>query len=234
MSILTVLKFIGPPGSLAFLSLCCVIGLAMKKAGWIGLAKGWLVTVYACYVVAGIPAVAGSIGSALSPYAPIQDLSSIRDADSIIVLHGDNLLGRVRETKRLFDATNAPVVVVLGDDTFARILMDHGIPERRLVIDSWGHTTVAQIRIGHRILGERNLKKPIVVASRLQIPRIAELLRAEQIDARLGPAPLDDEPPQHGIWQIVPMYKALCLTRDAIYEHLALRYYRHQRLIGVS
>ena len=228
---LSVLKLIGAPGSVGFLALCCAIGLACRAAGWVRLGRAWLLTVYFLYVVAGLPVVANAVAWGLSSHRPIQDLSAIHSADAIIVLHGDNELGRVRETKRVFDATGAPLVLVLGAPDFVARLVRVGVPQERLVTGASPGNTFGQIVDVARFVCERNLKNPVLVASRLHMPRIAALLRAQQLDVLLAPSPIDDEPPVSGIRRFLPVYRALRVTRDVVYEHLAIRYYRYKRLI---
>jgi hypothetical protein len=67
-----------------------------------------------------------------------------------------------------------------------------------------------------------------VVASRLQAPRVWALARAMGLGILVMPSPVDDEPAASGLRAFVPSYLALRVSRDAIYEHVALAYYRWQ------
>ena len=228
---MSLLKWIGPPGSLAFLALCCAIGLACRRAGWVRFGRRWLLSVYAFYVLAGLPFVANAVASRLPAHPPIEDLSAIRFADGIIVLHGDNVRGRVGETKRVLDATNAPLVLGSGGGDFREALVAGGIPEDRLVMYPYAPNTFTQIAHVRRFVRERNLKHPVLIASRLQMPRIAALVRSQQLEVILAPSPVDDEPPVSGIRLFIPIYGALRVTRDATYELAAVRYYKRSGLI---
>ena len=228
---LSLLKWIGAPGSIGFLALCCAVGLAFRAAGGTRLGRAWLLAVYVLHVVAGLPIVANVVASSLSTYRPIENLAAVQSADAVIILHGDNVLGRAREAKRIFDATGAPIVLVSGGPDFAGYVVANGIPADRLVADDTASNTFDQIVNVTRFVRERHLKKPVLIASRLQMPRIAALVHAAGLQILLAPSPIDDEPPVTGIRQFLPVYKALRVTGDATYELVALRYYRHKRLI---
>jgi hypothetical protein len=43
----------------------------------------------------------------------------------------------------------------------------------------------------------------------------------------LVPASIDIEPPTSGVRRFIPAYIALRVSRDALYEHAALLYYRY-------
>jgi uncharacterized SAM-binding protein YcdF (DUF218 family) len=70
------------------------------------------------------------------------------------------------------------------------------------------------------------LGRTCVIASRLQMPRVAALAHSEGLDVTLIPSPTDTEPPTAGFRVFVPSYTALGVSRDALYEHAALAYYR--------
>ena len=67
-----------------------------------------------------------------------------------------------------------------------------------------------------------------MVASELQMPRVAALVRAQRLTVLLAPSPIDSEPPKAGWTSFVPRYSGLRLTRDALYERAALAYYSRQ------
>ena len=69
-------------------------------------------------------------------------------------------------------------------------------------------------------------KRPALVTSRLQAPRIRELARHEQLDVTVVPARLEKEPPASGYRFWLPSLAALALSREALYERVALVYYR--------
>jgi hypothetical protein len=65
-----------------------------------------------------------------------------------------------------------------------------------------------------------------VIASRLQAARVDALIRTARLPVTLLSSPVDEEPPVSGAARFVPSYIALRMSRDAIYEHAALVYYR--------
>jgi hypothetical protein len=64
------------------------------------------------------------------------------------------------------------------------------------------------------------------------MPRIAALARSAGVAPLLLPSPIDDEPPAVGVWRFVPTYIGLRTSRDAMYEHAALVYYRNKGWIN--
>jgi hypothetical protein len=65
-----------------------------------------------------------------------------------------------------------------------------------------------------------------VVASRLQMPRVRALADAQNLRVAFVAAPIDTDPASVGWRRLWPSYAALRASRDAIYEHAALAYYR--------
>ena len=231
---MALLKWIGGPGSIGFLAVCCTIGLAFRFAGLARLGRAWLLILYVVYIVIGLPIVANRVASSLSHYRPVQDRRTLQSADAIVVLHGDNVRGRVRETKDVFDATRVQLVIVSGLDDFKDLVVASGIPQQVIVQETSPSTTAEQIAAIATLLRHRGIQRPVLIASRLQMPRVAALLRHAQVDALLAPSSIDDEPPVTGIWRFVPMYIGLRVTRDALYEHAAVSYYRRKGLIDAA
>ena len=64
-----------------------------------------------------------------------------------------------------------------------------------------------------------------ILVSSLQAPRARLLARQAGLAVPVLAAPLDDELTPEGMGRFVPSFKALAITRDAIYEVAALRYY---------
>jgi hypothetical protein len=221
---LGLLKWIGAPGSLTFLALCCGTGLLLRWAGYVRAGKVWLFAVYLSYVVGGLPPVSRFIESKLQPLPPLpNDALSAPDIDAIVVLHGDNVLGRVRETLRLADSSTAPIVVALGDESFCRMVEEAGVPAPRLRCRSGPSTTRAQLLDVQEQIRRGVFKHPVLVASRLQMPRIRGVLAVTGVAATLAPSAVDDEPGRY-----LPSYLALRISRDALYEHVAIWHYRRQ------
>jgi uncharacterized SAM-binding protein YcdF (DUF218 family) len=227
--VISIFKAIGGPGSIGFLAVCCALGLGLRAAGASRLGRAWLLAVYILYVIAGMPIVANAIAGITSPYHRLPELTDVRSADLVIVLHGDNVMGRIRETKRVVDAVSGSVsVLVCGDRDFADAVVRGGVASDRILLDSPASNTFEQIVNVSRFVREHNVRHPVLIASRVQMPRIAALLRAARMNASLVPAAIDVEPPTSGIRAFVPVYTGLRVTRDSIYELFALQYYANR------
>ena len=88
--------------------------------------RWWLFGLYSSYLVLGIPALAHRVAAPLA----FQPQATIGKVDALIVFGGDNSVGRVRETLRLW-RTHAPaVVIVSGEPWFVERLTEAGIPSR--------------------------------------------------------------------------------------------------------
>jgi uncharacterized SAM-binding protein YcdF (DUF218 family) len=223
----SLLKAVGPPGSMNFLALGCAIGLCLGAAGprFRRVGRFWLLGLYVGYVVGGIPVVAHAIADRLPAFAATVNVSP--RLDTVIVLGGDNSVGRLREAQRLLSMLSSAAVVVAGDEWIVEHLVEAGVPRERIATEDAARTTRDQIVGLAHVIGN-GPAHVVIVASRLQMPRVAALLRAQHLEAMLAPAPVDIEPPRSGWRAFLPRYAGLRITRDALYEHLALRYYSRQ------
>jgi uncharacterized SAM-binding protein YcdF (DUF218 family) len=232
--VIRVAKFIGTPGSMGFLVVCCVLGVAIAYVGPRArrLARAWLVLVFAGYVIAALPIVSQTAVDGLPGYSPVWTRSdALTDADIVIVLSGDNPRGRAQETRRLLDAGSPRCVLVSGSPWFVRMVSAAGVAHARLVVDGTANTTreqIARLSIWARQCGAQRV---MLIASTVSMPRVAALVRTAGVPVVLVPSPIDEPPAAHGIRIAVPSLRALRITRDAIYEHLALRYYRRRHWI---
>jgi uncharacterized SAM-binding protein YcdF (DUF218 family) len=234
-ALLSLAKLIDAPGSIQFFIICIIVGFVLlfiwprnRRLG-----RAWLFFISASYVLLGLPIVANAIVGQL-PRFELDEIPDDRPLDALIVFDGDNRRGRVAEAARVF-AVHAPrhVWVLGGDEEW---LLDElplvGIPPSRLRHDTSTLTTRDQIAWVRRFLSERPGSQIALVASRLQMPRVAALAASAGIDVPFLPSPIDDEPPVTGAKVLVPMYIALRISRDALYEHAAIVYYRRQGWIG--
>ena len=234
MSPISVVKFIGGPGSLGFLAVSCFVGLLLSYAlpKWRTVGRAWLLGTLLVYIVLGFPVVAGSIASSL-PRVPATNLATVAKLDELIVLGGDNENGRVAETLDVWRALKPEVILLLGDGLLGRRLEDAGIPADRIRLNDEPATTRAQMQ---SIAGELRAR-PVragLVASRLQMPRVIELARTFEVNLVFLPSELDHELPINGGSALIPSYGALEISRDALYERAALSYYRSRGWIGVQ
>ena len=227
MSPISIAKAIGVPGSLGFLVLSCVVGFVLlfvsRKAATVG--RAWLLGTLLLYIVLGFPPVAQTIIDGL-PAAPPADLSKVGRLDELIVLGGDNEDGRVGEALDAWRTLKPAVVVVLADAGLAQRLTDAGVPATRIDQDNAAATTRAQMDRIATELRARPVGAAGLIASRLQMPRVIALARTYELRLLFLPSPLDHNLATSGIWSVIPSYRALEVSRDALYERIALSYYR--------
>src|SRR5262245_29486118 len=214
---LFVLKAIGGPGSIGFLAICSALGALVSRTVPRArrFARAWLLFVYSTYIVLGLPVVANLIGDSVSSYTPLASFSELRDTDTLVVLDGDNRIGRLREARRVFDAISPKRVVVSGPPWLTDFMLEAGFPAERLITDPEVTTTLDQIHNLPRLLRDGQAHRVVIVASRLQMPRVAALAQAVDLPATLAPSPIDEEPPTAGLGLFIPQYRALRVSRDA-------------------
>ena len=86
--------------------------------------------------------------------------------------------------------------------------------------------TREQVLWVERFAADAHARRAAIVVSRVQAARVAALAAREGVTIPIIAAALDREPATSGIWRLLPSYAALCASRDGLYEHAALRYYR--------
>ena len=232
MSALDIAKSLAP-GSLAFLAAGCTVGLFLiyiwPKHRRLG--RLWLIGLYVVYVVLGLPILSNAIAARLPTLASSPIDTEARRVQAVIVLGGDNAVGRVRETVRIHRRYSPDVIVVSGEDWLVERLVEAGVPPDRLRQEAESGTTREQIdfvaEYAARLKGRIAL-----IASRLQMPRVEALVRTRKLDVTLAASPVDVEPPLTGASTWVPTYAGLRVSRDAMYELAALAYYRRQGWIA--
>lgn len=224
--ILSVLKFVAVPGSLPFLVLCLILGTALHYL-WPRHRRWWrrgLFTIGVAYLILSLPVVANALSNRLTGGAPAG--AGLARLDALIVFDGDNRRGRVAETLRVLQTSPAIDVWVLGDDWMLTPLGSAGIAPAKLHYDADTPTTRDQTAWVARFVAAAPQRSVGVIASRLQAPRIDALFKASNLAVTLLPSPLDAEPPTSGIRLFLPSYIGLRTSRDAIYELVAIPYYR--------
>ena len=73
---------------------------------------------------------------------------------------------------------------------------------------------------------EHSSLRAAVIVSRLQAARTRGLADRLGLDVLVIPAPVDSEPPSAGARRWLPSYAGLLMSRDALYEMVALAHYR--------
>ena len=227
MSLLGSIKFIGGPGSLGFLLACGVVALLLRR-----LPKGravaalWLIAVCGSYLVLALPSVALAIAGCLP--AARSDTASARDIDVVVVLDGDNRRGRLREGLRLWTESSPRRFVVSGGEWLVARFREAGIPRDRLEQEAGAATTREQIDWVAQVASQVPAERVVLVASRLQMPRVERLVQSRRLHVKLQTSPIDTEPASAGWMLWIPSYSALRISRDALYELAALEYYERR------
>ena len=233
-ALLSIGKAIDAPGSIQFLILCILVGFVVmfvwprnRRAG-----RLWLFFVSASYLLLGMPLVAHTI-TGLLPRFDADSIRLDRPLDALVVFDGDNRRGRLSEAGRIYRDEAPSEVWVLGseEEWLREHLPSAGIPAGIVRHDAGTLNTRDQMAWVRRYVSGADVHVAIV-ASRLQMPRVAALAAAAEVDAALVASPVDDEPPVTGARVLMPMHIALRVSRDALYEHAALLYYRQKGWIG--
>ena len=225
--LLSVIKDIGGPGSRGFFAVLACAGLLLWFAWpryrrvW----RYWLLTLLTSYLLLSIPLVANSIADLL-PVIGASELQFPRSLDVLVVLDGDNMDGRAREAGRVYSMTAPATVWILGGGDLVEHVISAGVPPQKISVDVRDPTTRDQMATVGRLFAEKPTATLALIASRLQMPRIARFARTIGLKAVLLPSPVDTEPARSGLQLLVPSLAALRVSRDALYEHAALAYYR--------
>jgi hypothetical protein len=226
--VLDVLKFVNAPGSLTLLALCLLVGVTFLYV-WPRsrrLAKRWLLAVTGVYLVLGLPITANTIVNSLPPVP--REPHDDEPGHTLILFDGDNRRGRLETTLAEMRRDRPGKLWVLADEWLVEGLIRGGYPRGTFGHDSECPNTRAQVEWVRSYATRHPGTGLTVIASRLQLPRIAALFDTAGLPVRLVASPIDVEPPTRGWRTLVPSYYALRASRDALYEHAALRYYRWQ------
>ena len=225
MPIPAILKQALAPGSIGFLILSAVIWLALRypASQRRRVARWWALGVATAYLLMSIPLVAGQIADRLPPVPRAE--GSTPAIDTLIVLDGDNRIGRVDTAARIWKTARPEKVYVLGADWVKNAIIANGVPLDRVVQSVAAGNTRDQIAWVKRYMTQAPASRTGLIASRLQMPRVAALVKTESLSLTLIASPIDDEPPRHGFRVLVPTYIGLRVSRDALYEHAALAFY---------
>jgi hypothetical protein len=226
--VLWLLKEIGGPGSESFFVFCVVVALLVRwwQPGRVRAIRWFLLVLGSLYLVLSLPVAANRIAGSL-PAVPSAALPALPGSlDALVVMDGDNRRGRARAGIEVNAALAPREVWVLGNEWLIDELSAGGVPRNRIFQDAFLVTTHDQVASLASLMTRRPGWKIAVIVSRLQAARVAGLLESSHLAARLIESPVDVEPPITGALAFVPTYYALRLSRDALYEHAALRYYR--------
>jgi hypothetical protein len=217
-------KLTGGPGSIQLLLILTLVGICLHRGRprQRMIARLLLGITVLLYWVLATPATALAIEAYLPKTIPAIDRTHF---DTVVVLDGDNRRGRLTEALALWREASPSRVIVSGQDWLRDELIAAGIPEYRVQTDSTTANTREQIAWLGVLTSHHSSGEVAVIASRLQAPRVSALIRRAQLRAIVVAAPIDVDPQSTGVWALVPSYPALRLSRDALYECVALEYY---------
>lgn len=225
---LSLIKTIGGPGSLGFLLANLGAGLLMAFI-WPRrrrIVRLWVAGLGGTYLLLSLPWVAGALEARL-PESPSAIQDPPGDRRLLIVLDGDNRHGRAVTMARLWRANRSATVWVLGGPEIVQKITALDVPRDQLNISSMEKTTRSQIeRVKTVASSSDGRRETMLIASRVQMPRIARLVRTAGLDLTLIASDPDYDPQVSGLQLWLPSLGALTLSRDVIYEHAALAYYR--------
>jgi hypothetical protein len=117
-------------------------------------------------------------------------------------------------------------VWVLGGRWILEALEEDRVSGPQFRYDATADTTFEQMDQLAQIVHATPHGRTAVVVSRLHAPRVAALAQRRALALTVLASEIDTEPPTGGPLAYFPAYVALRVSRDAIYEHAALRYYR--------
>lgn len=220
MAIPLILKRAGRVGRGGILVLVLVPGLVLGPI--------WMAAASIAVLVLSAPFVARALARPLSATRSAASVG-IDGVEALVVLDGDNRIGRVRQAAQTYVALGPRKVMVMGQAWLLEALTRAGIPASRLVLEPGPLTTHDQINWLRDVLPATPAAgRAVLVASRLQMRRVSGLARAVGLDLTLVPSPIDAEPPSTGFMRFVPTYLAFRVSRDALYEYAACFYYRRR------
>ena len=246
------------PGSIPFLIAAIVIGMILlysPRHKTIG--RNWLLSTLVLYMVFGIPASARFIAAPLGwGQVPLQSLAMADNARAIIVLDGgtgrfgssDEIIEtplkvtilRALETIRVYSILDRPLVLVSGGTTepgsswaaeasvLRDLLLEAGIPEDRVVLDSKSVNTRAHAVNLMRMIKQRGIERFVLVTSPNHMRRAVWAFQAEGGGPIASPSQgmLDH---LHGWQAFWPTTSALEFTQATMHEYIGIAYYFTQQ-----
>jgi len=228
--VLWLLKQIGSGGPAFewFFLFCVLLGLLVRwwRPAAARAVRRSLLALACAYLVLSLPFIANLIAGWLPAVPTVTHPASPGPVDVLVVMDGDNRRGRARAGIEVNAAATPREVWVMGDGWLVEELSAGGVPRNRIFHDAFLPTTRDQLTSLAGLVARRPGSTVAVIVSRLQAARMARLLEQSHLSVRLIPSPVDVELASTGALAFVPTFDALHLSRDAIYEHAALRYYR--------
>ena len=221
------LKAIGGPGSMRFLFLGAGLALFFTAFRRTRHAARWMLSgLLLVYFVLSLPAVARFVAgpAARTRALPAAEYGRL---DDLFVIDGDNYVSRAAVAAVVARAASPRIVWVVGGGELRDAMLAHGLDKD---LWRWGggaaRTTRDQMLWIQESMASTRSRRAAVIASRVHLPRIVEVARWLQLDVVAIPSPLDSEPPDSGLRAWLPSFSGLRLSRDGLYERVAVAYYR--------
>lgn len=223
----SVLKAIGAPGSLGFFAVGAAAGLFLVVVSKRTRRSGRLVlmTLVIVYLALSLPWVSDLVSTVL-PRPSIQRPTPSDKIDQLFVLDGDNYRARAKTACEVFAQHRPRIVWIQGSMDLRDELVACGVPADLWAWGSGGNRTTQQVRNVQQHAVRPDAGRLALVVSRVQLPRVAALVRAAGLDVAIIASPVDREPASSGFGRLLPSFSALAVSRDAIYEIAAYAYYR--------
>ena len=178
------------------------------------------------YALLSLPWTASTLAALFVQYPPIEWARKDASPDAIVLLGGDHVDGRIRETLRLYALLQPRWVIVSGEPFVPQAAIDAGLPADRMLYETASKTTREQALAVRDIARAHDLRRLVLVASTIHMPRAFHAFRAVGLDVVPAPPSVPHgDLPRNGVLAAVPRVEALHFSSESLYEYLALAYY---------
>ncbi len=175
-------------------------------------------------------------GGSVTYRAPGGEINELSDASSLRVLEGARLYRLLGELPVIVSGGAAELIGVPTPETIPMVqeLVDAGVPEEQIVLESRSDSTLGQAEELKRLLNARGIERFVLVTSPIHMRRSLSVFRAQ------GLAPVPSPARQHSSGHVVdrggvfPHPDALAASQSALREALATAYYWSRGWINFS
>jgi uncharacterized SAM-binding protein YcdF (DUF218 family) len=218
-------KTLFAPGTVPFAILVAAAGVLLSVRR--GRSRRFGVSICAAlagaYFVLALPASAERLSAGLMKFDRLHDVHDAGGASTIVMIGGDSAHARVVETLRLFHLLRPRWIVDSSPPDMRQALIAGGVPPERIIAEVTARTTREQAVAVAELVRARNLGPVVLVASAIHMPRALGAFRAAGLSVVPSPSATRQIAGLPRYW---PAYDGLRLSREAIYEHVAIVYYR--------
>jgi uncharacterized SAM-binding protein YcdF (DUF218 family) len=185
-----------------------------------------LLVLACCYLVLSLPLTANLLAESLYRQSSVRRPHDAQSAQAVLVLQGDHEQLRVEETIRLYQRLHPAWVIVAANAAPIRnALVAAGLPKNQVIWEYQSRTTREQALEMAAFLRSRHLGRVVLVASPIHMPRALAACERAGIDAIPSVSARPHTGLPRGLRGLVPRLEALTLSKESLYEHLALRWY---------